>query len=911
MANRIAGITIEIDGKVDKLQHALQDVDKSLRTTQSNLRDVNKLLKLDPGNVTLLKQKQDLLASAIKDTKEKIDKEKEALAQLKAADQTPEVKRQAEALERQIIADEQALESLQKQQKDFGSVGKQVFQAVGDKVKEVGDKIKAVGENVKEFGEGLTKHVTAPLAALGGASLAAFDDVDKGLDTIIQKTGATGEAAAAMGKSMENLATQIPTDFETAGAAIGEVNTRFGLTGQELETLSGQFIKFAELNNTDVSTSIDSVQKALAAYGLGAEDAGAYLDRLNKTGQDTGVSVDSLAAGIVSNATAFQEMGLSIDEATAFMGQLEKSGANSETVLNGMRKALKNATAEGKPLDQALAELQQTILNGTGSMDGLTAAYEIFGKSGDQIYSAVRNGTVDFTNFAGSVSDASGSVSDTFEATLDPMDSFKTTMNDLKLLGAEVGGALGQTLKPAIEKVRDVIVQLKAKWDELSPETQDAIVKAALIAATVGPVLVVLGTLISTIGSIVSGVGSLISFLPMLAGPFGIVAAVIAGAVAAGVLLYKNWDKIKEWAGKLKDGIVKAWNQIKKSVSDAVKKVKDTISKAWNNVKTTASNTWNGVKTTVSNAWSNIKTTTSNAVSNVKTAISNGWNNAKTATTNAWNGIKSGISIAWGNIKSTVSGAASAVSSTMSSAWSSIKSTVSNAWSGIKSTVSSSASSVKSTMSNAWAAAKSNASTVWAGIKTAITNPIQTAKSTLSTLASGIKSVVNFSGISNGVKTAFEAVKKAITDPIGTAKELVDKAVGTIKGLFPIKMGKIFSGIQLPHFKISGGKVPWGIGGQGVKPSVSIQWYRKAYDQPYLFTQPTVVGGRGFGDGRGGEIVYGHAQLMRDIAAASAANSGDITINVYAREGMNVNQLANAVQLRLAQVQRQKERAYA
>lgn len=816
-ANRIAGITIEIDGNTTPLQKALQGVDKSLKQTQSNLKDVNKLLKMDPGNVTLLKQKQDLLSQAIKDTKEKLDKEKEALSQLKAADQTPEVKKQAEALERQIIADEQALESLQKQQKDFGSVGKQVFQAVGDKVKEVGDKIKAVGENVKQFGEGLTKHVTAPLAALGGASLAAFNDVDKGLDTIIQKTGATGEAAAAMGKSMENLATQIPTDFATAGAAIGEVNTRFGLTGQELETLSGQFIKFAQLNNTDVSTSIDSVQKALAAYGLGAEDAGAYLDRLNKTGQETGVSVDSLAAGIVSNATAFQEMGLSIDEATAFMGQLEKSGANSETVLNGMRKALKNATAEGKPLDQALAELQQTILNGTGSMDGLTASYEIFGKSGDQIYSAVRNGTVDFTNFAGSVSDASGSVSDTFEATLDPMDSFKTTMNDLKLLGAEVGGVLGQTLKPAIEKVRDIIVQLKAKWDELSPETQQAITQAALIAAAVGPVLVVLGTLISTIGSIVSGIGSLISFLPMLAGPVGIVVAAIGAAIAVGVALYQNWDTIKAKAEEVWNNVVAAWEGLKEGVSEAVENVKQFVTETWENIKSTVTQTAEDIKQKITSKWTDIKSKVTSLTEDTKNNIQTRLDNIKKAYEENGGGIQGIVSAAWEGIKGYFS--------------------------------------------------------------------------------------FGFDELDSLTGGKLTDIKNAFSEKFERVKEIVSGAIEKIKGFFNFEWS--LPHIKLPHFSITG---QFSLSPPEI-PHISVQWWKKAYNMPYLFTRPTVIGGNGFGDGGGsGEIVYGRDQLLRDIAAAS---TGSVTINVYARDGMSINQLTDAIEQRMTQIQRQRERTYA
>ena len=161
---------------------------------------------------------------------------------------------------------------------------------------EVSKKVGAVGDALEKTGENLTKYLTGPIVAICGASVKAFTEVDEGLDTIMLKTGATGEQAEAMGEIMENLATSIPTDFQTAGEAIGEVSTRFGVTGDELENLSGQFIKFAQLNDSDVSTSIDTVQKALSAYGLGAEDAAAYLDRLNKVGQETGVSVNSLSS---------------------------------------------------------------------------------------------------------------------------------------------------------------------------------------------------------------------------------------------------------------------------------------------------------------------------------------------------------------------------------------------------------------------------------------------------------------------------------------------------------------------------------------------------------------------------------------------------------------------------------------
>ncbi|MBR2895895.1 MAG: phage tail tape measure protein, partial [Oscillospiraceae bacterium] len=274
MADRIKGITIEINGDTTGLSKALQGVNKDLRTAQNGLRDVDKLLKIDPGNVDLLRQKQGYFNDAIASTEEKLKTEKEALEQMKNADGFDKNSEQAKALERQIIADEQALDSLKKQAKDFGSVASQQFKLAGDKVKEVGDKISGVGT-------AMSTHVTAPIVAVGATSLAAFKEVDAGLDIVVTKTGASGEALEEMSDTVKRLSTIIPTDFETIGTAVGEVNTRFGATGDGLSDLSAQFIRFAEINGVDVNNAIDQTQKALAAFGLDGDQAYNVLDRLN------------------------------------------------------------------------------------------------------------------------------------------------------------------------------------------------------------------------------------------------------------------------------------------------------------------------------------------------------------------------------------------------------------------------------------------------------------------------------------------------------------------------------------------------------------------------------------------------------------------------------------------------------
>ena len=286
---RIKGITIEIAGNTTKLESALKGVNSTISQTQTKLKDVDKLLKLDPTNTDLLKQKQGYLKDAIQATKDKLDQEKTALEQLKNADSSGETIQQQQDLEREIAATEQALQKLEDEYKDFGSVAKQQIQAVGDKMQDIGDSITNVGTS-------LSTHVSAPITAVGVAAVAAFNEVDGAMDTMIAKTGATGDEAEALGDIMENIATTIPTDFDTAAAAVGEVHTRFGITGDALEDLSTKFIEFADLNNTDVSNSVDTVQNALSSFNMGAEDAGTFLDVLNRTAQNTGANVDSMAS---------------------------------------------------------------------------------------------------------------------------------------------------------------------------------------------------------------------------------------------------------------------------------------------------------------------------------------------------------------------------------------------------------------------------------------------------------------------------------------------------------------------------------------------------------------------------------------------------------------------------------------
>lgn len=377
----------------------------------------------------------------------------------------------AQKLKIQIVNQDTAVKSAENQLENY----KAELNNVGNQSEKTDSETEDLNKDIEDTGEKAQKSsdggISAFAVALGNlaanvitaavekfielakASADAFNEMDEGRDILIKATGATGEAADKITKTYTNVAKTVNSDLTDVGAAVGEVNTRFGITGEHLENLSAQYLKFADITGNDVVSAVDDTQKAMSAYGLTVEDAETFLDILAKTSQDTGIQTSDLTKGIITNATAFQEMGLTIDQAVLFMGQLEKSGANSEVVLNGMRKALKNGTKNGKDLNTSLIELQKSIENDTDGMGGLNAAYELFGKSGDQIYGAIKNGTLSFEDLTQAANNAAGAVSNTYEETQSGIDKIKLATQGLKITLGDAAGALINEFSPQIENI--------------------------------------------------------------------------------------------------------------------------------------------------------------------------------------------------------------------------------------------------------------------------------------------------------------------------------------------------------------------------------------------------------------------------------------------------------------------------
>lgn len=659
-------------------------------------------------------------------------------------------------------------------------------------------------KDVKDTSEGFTvmKGVLADLVASGikaavdgfkklaSAAGDAYKSFDEGRDTIVKLTGATGEAGEALEGIFKNVSKTVVADSKTIGSAIGEVSTRFGLQGEELEALSTSFVKFAEINGTDVINSVDGVQKAMSAYGVATEDAGKFLDRLSKTAQDTGVSTDSLTSGIISNATAFQELGLTVDEAVILMGQLEKSGANSETVLNGMRKALKNSAKDGKPLNDVLASLQNTIKYSKDETIGLNKAYEVFGKSGDQIFGAIRNGALDFKSLSGAIEDASGVVDKTYAGTVDGFDSIGLAIQGVK---TELGDYVGDLLSKYQPDIDAFISNIVPKFEEFARSVIDGIATAApkveqffnfikenkdyIIAALTA---IATGFLAFKVVGIIQGVTAAIQGMTiaqaalnavMAMNPIGLVVAAIAALVAAFVVLWKKSEAFRAFW-------INLFTTIKKTAVNAINIVVNFFKSAWDKIK----KVWAAVAGFFRGVWTAVKAIFAPVAGFFKTIFSNAWTMVK----NVWILATFFFSKIWEGIKAVFTpilaffrGIFSQAFNAVKSVWNAATGFFRGIWNGIKSVFASVVSWFSEKFSKVWEAVK---------------KPFEAVGSFFGGIWDTIKSKFTDIGqkIGDSIGSAF---KGAINAALQMAENVLNAPINAINGLLDL-INKI-PGIEL------------------------------------------------------------------------------------------------------------------
>ena len=461
--------------------------------------------------------------------------------------------------------------------------------------------------------------------------LQGVDKAIRGMDmqAVSEKFKNLGDSLTKAGQAMK----PISAAGAATAAAIGALAVKSGEAADNLNTLSKQ---------TGIGTA--DLQKYSAAANL----VDVSVEAIAKANKKLTKNMFAASNGSKAQAEAFEAIGVSVTDSN---GNLRDSEAVFQDVIAALGK-MENETERDalaqKLLGNSAAELNPLIADQGETYKKLT---ETLGKY-----------NLDYID----------------QETLDKANAFNDSLDTMKAIGSvafqSIGTELAATLAPALEKVVDLFGRFAEWLGNLDPKVLTVIGVIGTLVATIAPLLIVFGKIAFAISSITGLLGTAGISFGALAGPIGIAIAAIAAIIAIGVLLYKNWDKIKAKAADIKAKLITIWN-------------------------------------------------------NIKTAI-------------------------------------------------------------------------------------------------------HTAISTIYTQA-----VNKFIQLKNRVTTIFNSVKEAITKPIQKAKEMVQSAIDKIKSIINgahLSLPKF----KLPHFKIKGGTLPWGIGGKGTPPSISVDWYAKGG----IFNSPSVIG---------------------------------------------------------------------
>lgn len=617
---------------------------------------------------------------------------------------------------------------------------------------------------------------------IGEASIDMAGDFSEASATIVEGTGASGEALEDLNRQAQDAFGRIAdadADLNSISSILAELNTRFGLTGDAAEDMTVKIQQFAQHTGTDGTKAVDSIADIMHRWGLDLEDVDGLLDDLTTANQSCQMSIDDLTGYLTKNSTQFKELGYSTEDALALLISLSDGGAEVSSVMSGLTKGVANLSSVTDDVPGAFQDAVQAISEAGSVSEALQAQVgdtgktveEIFGKKAAQeLATNIQNGSFAVEDWTSVLQANEGALQSTAENATTMQDAWSQATNNVSL-------ALGSTFAPAISAV---VTQVAEVISKVAQVVQDS---PALQAVIVG-VAVALGILATAlaISAIIQGVTTAFGLLNtvLLANPIFLVITAIAALVAALIFAYNNCETFRA-----------------------------IVDNAFTMIKNVAVNVFNSVRTTI---------------------------------TNVFNAIRS--------IAETIRG-------TLSNVWNSIRSTASSVWNGIRST----------------------ASSVWNGIKDNVINPIRTAYDNVTSKFSDLKSKIDdkINDIKSKVESTFNSIREKMESPIETAKNTIDGIIGTIKGWFPLSLGRIIDNIELPHFSLSGS---FSLNPPSV-PHISVDWWASGAVFNKATLIPTINGVHGVGEA-GPEAVSPISVLQEYVGSAVQRNVPQIDYDLMA-----------------------------
>ena len=573
MANRIKGITVEINGDTTKLSKALEGVNKNIRSTQSQLKDVEKLLKLDPSNTELLSQKQKLLADAVSSTKDKLETLKTAAKQANTALANGDItQEQYDALQREIIETEQNLQSLEQQAKQSGTALTQMAQT--------GEKLKTVGTNISNAGQALLP-LTGVVMGLGTAAVKTGMDFDAAMSKVSSVSGATGDELQSLRDKAREMGSKTKFSASEAAEAMNYMAMAGWKTTDMLSGIDG-IMNLSAASGEDLATTSDIVTDALTAFGLTAADSGHFADVLAAASSNANTNVSMMGETFKYAAPVAGSLGFSVEDTAEAIGLMANAGIKSTQAGTSLRSVMTALAGEVKICGESLGEVEIQTTNADGSMRELSdiladcrvafaglseseqasAAQALVGKNAMSGFLALMNAApADIEKLSGAISDCDGTSLKMAETM---QDNLAGQLTILQSALQELAISFSDILMPTVRDIVSKIQSLVDKFNSLDERTKTFIAKVAVLVAALGPALIVTGKL-------TSGIGTVLSILPKLAAAMGglpvlAVTAAIAGLAGAFLAFEKSGKSVAEFF----DGIQPKISSFLSSVSSFI-----------------------------------------------------------------------------------------------------------------------------------------------------------------------------------------------------------------------------------------------------------------------------------------------------------------------------------------------------
>lgn len=539
MAGGIKGITVEIGADTSKLTKALKSASAPVNKMQNELRQVERLLKMNPGNMDLIRQKQTLLANSIDKTKINLKEMKAALAE---ADKDPAKRSSAgyRRLQQEIIKTEAKVRELAAEQARLSVMSSGIGRAATQMGK-LGDKAMMLGNQLRT--------VTMATGLLGGAAVAVTAEFDSSMSKVQAVSGATGEEFDKLRTKAREMGKNTKFSASEAAEAMNYMAMAGWKTSDMLSGIDG-IMNLAAASGEDLATTSDIVTDGLTAMGYSAQDAGRMADVMAAASANANTNVSMMGETFKYAASVAGSMHYSMEDLALATGLMANSGIKASQAGTSLRSMISRMASPTKQVSAAMEKLGVSIENSDGTtksfrdvmvdlrgkMKNLTdveknqMASAIAGKNAMSGFLAIVNASdKDFEKLASAIDNSEG-------AALDMATTMQNNLGGqvtiLKSQLQELGISIGDTLVPMAKKAVGAAQELTDWFNNLSAAQKDAAVKMGLAAGAAGPLLIAVG---GTAKAFSMSVGAIASAKAAIAGLTAVEGSATAATKALGM----------------------------------------------------------------------------------------------------------------------------------------------------------------------------------------------------------------------------------------------------------------------------------------------------------------------------------------------------------------------------------------